>query len=242
MSLLYSQCEARPFQAGRPILMEQNFAFGVQRRAMVEQQLRRRGVHDERVLEAMLKVPRHEFVPPDYRHLAYDDRPLPIGESETISQPYMVAAMTEAARIKPGDSVLEVGTGSGYQAAILAELGGRIVTIERNPVLAANARDRLDRLGYSHVQVVTGDGSLGYPPAAPYHAIVVTAGSPRVPQPLLDQLADGGRLVIPIGSLHQQMLRLIFKHQGQVAQRDLDACQFVPLVGQHAWQDEGDSD
>ncbi len=218
--------------------MEQNPAFSLQRRAMVEQQLCRRGIRDERVLAAMLKVPRHEFVAPEQRAAAYDDRPLPIGESETISQPYMVASMTAAARILAGDKALEIGAGSGYQAAILAELGASVVTIERNPSLAQCARDRLRRLGYPNVHVVTGDGSEGYPPDAPYNAILVTAGSPRVPPPLLDQLAEGGRLVIPIGDLHQQILQLIFKRGGELARRDLDPCQFVPLVGKQAWPEK----
>jgi protein-L-isoaspartate(D-aspartate) O-methyltransferase len=222
--------------------MEENLAFGVQRRAMVEQQLRRRGIRDERVLEAMLQVPRHEFVPSKYRSFAYDDRPLAIGESETISQPYMVAAMTQAAGIAPGDLALEVGTGSGYQAAILAELGARVVTIERNASLAESARNRLERLGISRVQVVIGDGSLGYPPSAPYAAILVTAACPGLPTPLLEQLGEDGRLVIPVGNRYQQILRLIFKHQGQFARRDLDACQFVPLIGQQAWPEKSPPD
>ncbi len=203
---------------------------------MVEQQLRRRGLRDARVLEAMSNVPRHEFVPRTLLDSAYDDRPLPIGEAETISQPYIVAAMTAAARIEPGDNVLEVGTGSGYQAAILAYLGARVVTIERNSLLAEEARSRLARLGWSEVKVVTGDGSAGYAEAAPYDAIVVSAAAPRAPHALLDQLADGGRLVIPVGDLRHQMLQVIFKHAGEFATRDLDPCQFVPLIGEQGWR------
>ncbi len=185
-----------------------------ERRAMVETQLRRRGLSDERVLAAMLKVPRHEFVPPELAHAAYDDRPLPIGEAETISQPYIVAAMTAAARVGPGDKVLEVGTGCGYQAALLAELGGRVYSIERNPQLAEEARERMARLGYS------------------------TAASPSVPAPLLDQLADGGRLIIPVGSRDNQFLEQIFKHGRETHTRLLDACRFVPLIGKHGWPEE----
>jgi protein-L-isoaspartate(D-aspartate) O-methyltransferase len=215
--------------------MKSTNPFESDRRAMIDRQLRRRGIREPRVLEAMDAVPRHEFVPAEFLPEAYEDRPLPIGESETISQPYMVAAMTAAARIDPGHRVLEVGTGSGYQAAILAHLGARVVTIERNSRLSEEARARLARLGLKDVVVITGDGTRGYPPGAPYNAIVVTAGAPGPPQALLDQLADGGRLVIPIGGLRQQILQVIFKHEGQYAVRDLDPCQFVPLVGEHGW-------
>ncbi|MFB3922467.1 MAG: protein-L-isoaspartate(D-aspartate) O-methyltransferase [Terriglobia bacterium] len=209
--------------------------YEAERRAMVEQQIRRRGIRDEKVLEAMERVPRHEFVPAVHLGAAYDDRPLPIGEAETISQPYIVAAMTSAARIVPGDKVLEIGTGSGYQAAILTYLGAKVFTIERNFLLADAARARLERLGYSGVEVIEGDGTEGYPAGAPYQAIIVTAASPKVPQPLLDQLDEGGRMVIPVGDLWHQDLQLLFKHEGQVATRYLDPCQFVPLIGKHAW-------
>ena len=214
--------------------------YETERRAMVEYQIRRRGIRDERVLEAMEHVPRHEFVPAAHLGAAYDDRPLPIGDSETISQPYIVAAMTAAARVEPGDKVLEIGTGSGYQAAILAYLGGKVFTMERNFLLADAARARLARLGYAGVEVIEGDGTEGYPAAAPYQVILVTAASPEVPQPLLDQLDDGGRMVIPVGSLWHQDLQLLFKHSGQVATRFLDPCQFVPLIGRHAWPEGKD--
>lgn len=209
--------------------------YEAERRAMVEHQIRRRGVRDEKVLEAMERVPRHEFVPAAQLGAAYDDRPLPIGDSETISQPYIVAAMTVAARVEPGDKVLEIGTGSGYQAAILAYLGGRVFTMERNFLLADAARARLARLGYAGIEVIEGDGTEGYPVAAPYQVILVTAASPKVPAPLLDQLDEGGRMVIPVGDLWHQDLQLLFKHQGQVVTRFLDACQFVPLIGRHGW-------
>ncbi len=214
--------------------------FQSARRAMVETQIRGRGIRDERVLEALLEVPRHEFVAERFLDAAYDDRPLPIGDAETISQPYIVAAMSVAARVAPGDRALEVGTGSGYQAAILARLGAQVWTLERNPRLAGEARRRLARLGYEGIEVECGDGSEGFAPAAPYQVILVTAAAPRVPPALLEQLADGGRLVIPVGDLLQQDLQLIFKHGGETVTRYLDPCQFVPLIGRQAWpEDEG---
>ncbi len=202
---------------------------------MIEQQIRRRGVRDEKVLEAMFAVPRHEFVRPEHLAAAYEDRPLPIGATETISQPYIVAAMTAAARITPGNKVLEIGTGTGYQAAILAYLGARVVSVERNSFLAESARARLERLGYGAVEIMDGDGTEGYALGAPYQAILVTAAAPRLPAPLVEQLADGGRLVIPVGDLYRQDLKLIFKHGGETSARFLDPCQFVPLVGKHGW-------
>lgn len=205
---------------------------------MIENQLRRRGIRDPRVLEAMFVVPRHEFVAPGLVRRAYDDRPLPIGQSETISQPYMVAVMTEAAVVQTGDQVLEVGAGCGYQAAIMSWLGAKVFAVERNPDLAEATRRRLDRLGFEGIQIMTGDGTEGYTLAAPYQVIVVTAASPpKVPQPLLDQLAEGGRLVIPVGELDHQELRLVFKHGYEFATRKLDQCQFVPLIGKYGWPD-----
>lgn len=218
--------------------MQDAVPFEPERRAMIETQLRRRGIRDEKVLEAMFAVPRHEFVTPAYVHAAYEDRPLPIGESETISQPYIVAAMTAAARVEPGDKALEVGTGSGYQAAILAHLGAKVSSVERNFQLVEAARLRLLRLGYPSVEVIWGDGSEGYSTASPYQVILVTAASPQVPQALLDQLADGGRMVIPVGDRHRQDLQLIFKHGEQIATRLLDPCQFVPLIGKQAWPEK----
>ncbi len=211
--------------------------FDAERRAMVEEQIRGRGVRDPRVLDAMLTVPRHEFVPEDHVRAAYEDRPLPIGESETISQPYIVAAMSVAARIQPGDKALEIGTGSGYQAAVLAWLGAKVVTIERNPELADEARARLERLGYKNIEVLCGDGTEGYPPAAPYQAILVTAAAPHVPPALIEQLAEGGRLVIPVGDRQSQFLELIFKHGDSIATRLLDPVQFVPLIGKFGWHE-----
>jgi protein-L-isoaspartate(D-aspartate) O-methyltransferase len=213
-------------------------AFEAERQAMVQQQLRSRDIHSERVLEAMAHIPRHEFVPALQIPSAYDDRALPIGLWETISQPYIVALMTEAAAVRPGDHLLEVGTGAGYQAAILAYLGARVHTIERNPELAGEARQRLARLGYgTSVTVITGDGSQGCTEAAPYDAILVTAASPRVPEGLLNQLVDGGRLVIPVGNRLVQQLRLIVKTGERTIDHTLTGCQFVPLVGKEGWSE-----
>jgi protein-L-isoaspartate(D-aspartate) O-methyltransferase len=218
--------------------MTEPLPFEEDRRLMIEMQLRHRGIRDERVLDAMFYVPRHEFVPPHLVSAAYDDRPLPLGEAETISQPYIVAAMTEAADVHAGDKALEVGTGSGYQAAILAYLGAGVYSIDRNPVLAKSASERLARLGYDGVQVITGDGSEGYIPAAPYAIILVTAAAPVVPPALLDQLAEGGRLVIPVGDLRHQELLLNLKQAGRIKTRMLDPCQFVPLIGKGGWHDK----
>ncbi len=209
--------------------------FESERRAMIERHLRCRGIHNERILQAMYEVPRHEFVPPLFQFKAYDDQPIVIGEGQTISQPYMVAAMTEAAGVEPGDRVLEIGTGSGYQTAILAHLGAEVITLERIPRLAESARERLVRLGYRGVRVVSEDGSAGYPAGAPYAAILVTAAAPAVPQMLVAQLAEDGRLVIPVGTLQLQTLQVISKYAGNLSVRDLDSCQFVPLIGKQAW-------
>ena len=209
--------------------------FETQNRNMIETQLRRRGIRDERVLEAMRLVPRHEFVPAKLVDAAYDDRPLPIGERETISQPYIVAAMTEAACVAPGDIALEIGGGSGYQAAILAHLDATVCTMERNPQLAEEARERLARLGYRNVEVFAGDGSEGLAARAPYDVVIVSAGTPSVSPILLGQLAEGGRLVAPVGNLHQQELLLMCKQGGQMSTRLLGLCQFVPLIGKGGW-------
>lgn len=209
--------------------------FAQQRAAMVEWQLRQRGIRDPRVLEAFLAVPRHEFVPPECLFQAYDDGPLPIGEGQTISQPYMVAAMTEALALRGSEKVLEVGTGSGYQAAILARLARVVYTIERHASLAASAQTRLERLGVTNVTCLVGDGSEGYSPAAPYDAILVAAAAPRVPTPLTDQLADPGRLAIPVGDLNSQELILVEKSKARLSQTTVNYCRFVPLTGKFGW-------
>jgi protein-L-isoaspartate(D-aspartate) O-methyltransferase len=205
------------------------------RAAMVEDQLARRGINEPRVLAAIRRVARDRFVPPEWRALAYADRAVPIGEGQTISQPYIVATMTEALQLRPSDRVLEVGTGSGYQAAILGELASEIVTIERRADLAERARATLAALGYTNVAVVVGDGSLGWQDAAPYDAILVAAGSPSVPASLTAQLADGGRLVIPIGPREHQVLTVVRRVGDRFQQSDAGGCVFVPLIGKEGW-------
>ncbi len=203
---------------------------------MVEQQLELRGISDTHVLEAMRRVPRHLFVPEPQRAHAYYDRPLPVGQGQTISQPYMVAWMTELLGLKGDEVVLEIGTGTGYQAAVLGILAKQVYTMERIPSLAEAARKRLARLGFKNIEVVVGDGTEGLPGHAPYQAIIVTAGAPQVPQVLLEQLTDGGRLVIPVGTTSMQMLTLVEKSGGEVAVREQGSCVFVPLVGKHGWR------
>jgi protein-L-isoaspartate(D-aspartate) O-methyltransferase len=191
--------------------------------------LRLLGIRDERVLEAMRRVPRHEFVPEAERQSAYEDRPLPIGRGQTISQPYIVAAMTELAAPEPGARVLEIGTGSGYQAAVLAEVAGEVYSIEIIPELARTAAARLARLGYGRVHVRTGDGYLGWPEAAPFDAIIVTAAPPEVPKPLEEQLKVGGRLVIPVGDLYQE-LRVITRTPTGLREQSVFPVRFVPMT------------
>jgi protein-L-isoaspartate(D-aspartate) O-methyltransferase len=205
---------------------------------MVEEQIRRRGIVDARVLAAMESVPRHRFVGENARWAAYEDEPLAIGLGQTISQPYMVARMTELLAPDAASRVLEVGTGSGYQAAVLAELAGEVWTIERHPELADRARRILNDLGYSNVHVAVGDGSLGLPEHSPYDAIVVTAAAPHTPAPLLAQLADGGRLVVPVGDRGLQHLRLIRRRGEEFVETDVLDCRFVPLVGRAAYPEE----
>jgi protein-L-isoaspartate(D-aspartate) O-methyltransferase len=205
------------------------------RDAMITQQLIRRGIKDARVLAAMRQVPRHLFVPDRYQAMAYDDMPLPIGQEQTISQPLMVALMTEALQLGGSERVLEIGTGSGYQAAILGRLASVIFSIERLAALAVQARATLAALGIKNVHVLEGDGSLGLPEHAPYDAIVVTAGAPKVPHPLVDQLNRGGRLVIPVGDrLEQTLMRVTNTDQGLHTEH-LGGCRFVPLVGLQGW-------
>ncbi len=200
------------------------------RMRMVEVQLRARGIEDERVLAAMARVPRHKFTDQRFRDQAYEDYPLPIGEEQTISQPFIVALMLELLAPEPDDQVLEVGTGSGYVTALLAELAAQVVSLERHAALAARSRELLAGMGYRNVNVITGDGSQGFPPSAPYEGILVSAASPGVPPALLEQLAEGGRMVIPIGPAESQQLQVIQMQDGQPKITLRELCRFVPLV------------
>jgi protein-L-isoaspartate(D-aspartate) O-methyltransferase len=206
-------------------------SFRMERLQMVARQIEARGVRDPRLLDALRRVPRHEFVAAEYRHAAYEDHPLPIGHDQTISQPYIVAYMTELLHLQGHETVLEVGSGSGYQAAVLGLLARQVHTIERYPPLAEQARQVLERLAYPNVQVHLGDGSNGLPAFAPYDAILVAAAAPKVPQPLLDQLADGGRLILPTGPFGQQSLELWQRHGATFKHHAVLAVAFVPLVG-----------
>ena len=210
--------------------------FAAERSTMVERQLRQRGIRDERLLAAMSKVPRHEFVSQQNWGEAYADRPVAIPEHQTTSQPYMIAAMIQAAEIKAEDRVLEIGAGSGYQTALLAELASQVFAVERHASLSEAARSTLERLGYRNAKVVVGDGSLGLPEAAPFDAIIVAAAAPRIPPALAEQLASGGRLVIPIGDSDQQQLQVVHCHaDGSTSVRTLEGCRFVPLIGQQGF-------
>ncbi|WP_420337579.1 protein-L-isoaspartate(D-aspartate) O-methyltransferase [Roseibium sp.] len=209
------------------------------REDMVERQIRARGISDAAVLAAMSKVPRHLFVPFAGRNHAYEDRPLPIGYGQTISQPYVVALMCEALRIEPGSRVLDVGTGSGYAAAVMAEMGAKVIGIERKSELAEFAKTNLTRAGYPTVEIHCGDGTVGYPQAAPYDAIMVAAGSPALPGTLKKQLTIGGRLVIPIGPSrhHQHLLRITRQSETDFSSETLRDVTFVPLIGEEGWDD-----
>jgi protein-L-isoaspartate(D-aspartate) O-methyltransferase len=210
--------------------------FEAARREMVARQIGSRGIQSARVLEAMSSVPRHLFVPPEHVSKAYADEPLPIGEGQTISQPFMVAAMADALSLDGHERVLEIGAGSGYQAAILSLLAREIIAVETQPVLAAAARERLLRLAYNNIRIEVGDGSLGWPSDAPYDAILVTAAAPAIPPPLLEQLADGGRLVLPVGSADNQDLIRLVKRNSLTTKESLFACRFVPLLGRYGWR------
>jgi protein-L-isoaspartate(D-aspartate) O-methyltransferase len=211
--------------------------YAAQREQMVEKQLRRRGIQDAAVLAAMAQVPRHEFVSQDVRPHAYDDLPLPIGSGQTISQPYIVAAMTAALHLLPSDRVLEIGTGCGYHAAVLSRLAKEVFTIERRPELASSASAKLAQLGYLNAHVHCGDGTLGLPELAPFDAILVAAAAPAVPKPLLAQLAEGGRIILPVGGSEHQELQLIEKRGDTFPTKMLEGCRFVPLLGHHGWQE-----
>jgi protein-L-isoaspartate(D-aspartate) O-methyltransferase len=207
-----------------------------ERTAMVENQLLARGIRDRRVLEAMRRVPRHFFVNPNHWNDAYADHPVPIGEQQTTSQPYIIAAMLQAAEIGAEDRVLEIGGGTGYQTALLAELAREVFAVERYPQLAATARRTLEQLGYLNVTVIAGDGSLGLAEKAPFDAIIVSAAAPRVPPALVEQLAPRGRLVLPVGDSQSQVLQLAYKHSGgTLTVSPLEGCRFVPLIGQQGF-------
>ena len=211
-------------------------SFLTQRRSMVESQLRARGIRDERVLAAMFRIPRHEFVSEEHRDQVYEDHPIPIGEGQTISQPYIVAIMLEALALDPSDTVLEIGTGSGYQTALLAELVRQVYSVERYASLARAAQATLARLGFNNVEVLVGDGSRGLPDHAPFDAIVVSAAAPQIPPPLFEQLREGGRMVIPVGPAHAQELQLVRKHEGQPVVTSMEGCRFVPLIGSEGYR------
>lgn len=211
--------------------------FDAQRSEMIEKQLRRRGITDQRVLAAMAAVHREDFVPEELRRRAYEDGPLPIGEGQTISQPYIVASMTAALRLSGGERILDIGTGCGYQAAVLSRLARIIYTIEVRPELAASAADRLARLHYDSVHVHCGDGTLGLPELAPFEAILAAAAAPEVPGPLRSQLAEGGRMIVPVGDSDNQELRLIERSGTSYHTTTLEGCRFVPLVGYYGWKE-----
>jgi len=214
--------------------------FAAEREAMVQRQLRRRGITDELILNAFLEVPREAFVGPAHAHLAYGDHPLPIEAGQTISQPYIVALMIQAAGIAPGSRVLEVGAGSGYAAAVIGRIAERVVGVERQQQLVEIARERMRRLGYDNVEIVEGDGTRGWPEEAPYDAILAAASGSHVPEPLVEQLAPGGAIVMPVGSPGwvQQLVRVTKSPDGSLQQSDLGEVRFVPLIGEEGWSDD----
>ena len=209
--------------------------FAGQRQMMVDVQLRARGIQDERVLAAMARVPRHAFVAKEYHEQAYEDHPVPIGEGQTLSQPYIVALMLEVLLLTGSETVLEIGTGSGYEAALLAELAQMVYTVERHESLARCAEEVLRRLGYSNVSVLVRDGSQGLPERAPFDAIVVSAAAPKIPQALFEQLREGGRMVVPVGPASAQELQLVRKQEGHAIISILEGCRFVPLIGDQGY-------
>jgi len=214
--------------------------FSREREAMVERQLKRRGITEQHILDAFLEVPREAFIAGNNVHLAYGDHPLPIEAGQTISQPYIVALMIQAAGIKPGDGVLEVGAGSGYAAAVISRIAGKVIGIERQHELVEVARERLQRLGYDNVEIVEGDGTKGWRDGAPYDAILAAASGSHVPRPLVEQLAPGGRIVMPIGDPGwvQQLVKVTKNDDGTLVQQDLGGVRFVPLIGEEGWKDD----
>lgn len=213
--------------------------YELSRKEMVDQQIIRRGVNDPKVITAMQKVPRHLFVQEALQYRAYDDNPLPIGQAQTISQPYIVALMSQQLNLKGGEKVLEIGTGSGYQAAVLAEMGAKVFTIERVEKLYKNSRKLLEELKYHDIAVKLGDGTIGWAEHSPYDRIIVTAGAPEVPKAYWDQLAEGGRIAIPVGDVHVQSLVLVDKIEGKQVKSEVCGCVFVPLIGKYGWQTNG---
>jgi protein-L-isoaspartate(D-aspartate) O-methyltransferase len=213
--------------------------FASEREAMIERQLRRRGISEPEILDAFRAVPREAFVGDDVAHLAYGDHPLPIAAEQTISQPYIVALMTQAAAIRPGDRVLEVGAGSGYAAAVIGQIAGKVIGIERQHVLVESARERLKRLGYDNVEVLEGDGTKGWPDAAPFDAILAAASGSHVPEALVAQLAAGGRLVMPIGEPGwvQELVKVTKEDNGVLRRESLCSVRFVPLIGEEGWNE-----
>jgi protein-L-isoaspartate(D-aspartate) O-methyltransferase len=213
--------------------------YAAERDAMIERQIASRGIRQPAILEAFRAVPREEFLSKEYADLAYGDHPLPIEAGQTISQPYIVALMIEAAEIKAGDRVLEVGAGSGYAAAVMSRIAGEVVAIERQPDLVKVAQERMSRLGYDNVRIVEGDGTRGWEPEAPYDAIVAAASGSHVPKPWLDQLADGGRIVTPVGEPNwiQKLIKVTKAPRGNLITEDLGGVRFVPLIGEEGWND-----
>jgi protein-L-isoaspartate(D-aspartate) O-methyltransferase len=213
--------------------------YTAEREAMVERHLKRRGITDKRILDAFLAVPREEFVSEEYAHLAYGDHPLPIEAGQTISQPYIVGLMIEAAGIKPGDKVLEVGAGSGYAAAVISRIAEKVIAIERQHDLIKIARQRMERLGYANVEIVEGDGTKGCRDHAPFDAILAAASGSHVPRPLVEQLAPGGRIVMPVGDPGwvQELVKVTKEEDGILKQKNLGGVRFVPLIGEEGWKD-----
>src|SRR5665647_1087157 len=233
-----SRATADAVMLARPLLRITSMATSRQRQLMVDRHIRARGVADALVLAAMSSVPREDFLPPELAEFAYNDRPLPIEAGQTISQPYIVALMAEAAKLKPDDTVLEIGTGSGYAAAVYASIAAQVFTIERHEELADIATERLAKLGYHNVEVRCGDGTLGWEEHAPFSAIIVAAGGPEVPRALLNQLEIGGRIVIPVGTSHaQELTRVTRRSETQFDHEDLGGVRFVPLIGEQGWGD-----
>jgi protein-L-isoaspartate(D-aspartate) O-methyltransferase len=213
--------------------------YAAERDAMIERQLRRRGIGEQRILDAFRQVPREEFISEEYAHLAYGDHPLPIEANQTISQPYIVALTIQAARIKPGDKVLEVGSGSGYAAAVISRIAAEVIGIERQHDLVEVSRERLKRLGFNNVEIVEGDGTRGCPEYAPFDAIVAAASGSHVPKAFIEQLSDGGCIVMPIGDPGwiQQLVKVTTRADGSVERQNLGGVRFVPLIGEEGWKD-----